>query len=271
VPHCRNHPERETWIRCTRCQEPICPECMVPAPVGFQCPQCVAGHRAAISRTRTRLGGRPDSRPVVTYTLMALCTGVFLLQLVGGVNEVAYTWGMAGWAIASGEWWRLLTSAFLHGSILHLGFNMYVLFVLGRDLERLLGHSRYLALYLLSALGGAVASYWLSNPAGVSVGASGAVFGLLGATVIAGRFLRADITQALVLIGINIVIGFVIPGIDWRAHLGGLATGALVTLVFTTAAGLPAGRRSGREILALAGISGVLLAGVMVRSAALLG
>ncbi|MBU6147083.1 MAG: rhomboid family intramembrane serine protease [Actinomycetales bacterium] len=243
---------------------------MVTAPVGFQCRSCVAEHQRATRRTRTLLAGPTTSRPTVTYTLIGICVAAFLWQLAAGVNNVAYGWGMAGWAIASGEWWRLLTSAFLHGSVLHLAFNMYILFVLGRDLERLLGHARYLALYLLSALGGAVASYWLSNPAGVSVGASGAVFGLLGATVIAGRYLRADVTQALILIGLNVVIGFIIPGIDWRAHLGGLVTGALVAFILTRTARRAPPARDTVAGSALAALAVVLVLAALLRTAALL-
>ena len=130
-----------------------------------------------------------------------------------------------------GEWWRLVTAAFLHGSFLHIAFNMYVLFALGPTLERILGHGRYLTLYVLAALGGGVASYVFSDIRTVSVGASGAIFGLMGALVVAGRRLRYDITQVLVLLGINVVIGFFSPGVDWRAHLGGLVTGAVVAAI----------------------------------------
>ena len=113
-----------------------------------------------------------------------------------------------------------------HGSFLHIAFNMYVLFALGPTLERILGHSRYLILYVLAAIGGGVASYVFSDMRTVSVGASGAIFGLMGALVVAGRRLRYDVTQVLVLLGINVVIGFIASGVDWRAHLGGLVTGA---------------------------------------------
>jgi membrane associated rhomboid family serine protease len=169
----------------------------------------------------------------VTYGLIALDVLVFGAQYLVGVNEVSGNYGM--WPVgvaANGEWWRLLTSAFLHGSILHLVFNMYVLFAFGPTLERILGHWRFVVLFLISALGGSVASYVFSDVRTVSVGASGAIFGLMGALVIAGRRLRFDITQVLVLIGINVAIGFFSAGTDWRAHLGGLATGAAMAVVF---------------------------------------
>ena len=157
---------------------------------------------------------------------------IFLLQFTIGINAVAGDWGMWPVGIAvGGEWWRLVTAAFLHGSFLHIAFNMYVLFALGPTLERILGHGRYLTLYVLAALGGGVASYVFSDIRTVSVGASGAIFGLMGALVVAGRRLRYDITQVLVLLGINVVIGFFAPGVDWRAHLGGLVTGAVVAAI----------------------------------------
>ena len=240
APVCYRHPDRPTWIRCTRCDRPICPECMNPAPVGFQCPECVAAGQAAVREPRTVFGGRITSSSTVTITLIGICVGIFLLQFLVGVNAVAADWGMWPAAVAvNNEWYRLLTSVFLHGSWLHLAFNMYVLYVLGPPLERLLGHVRFLALFLIAGLGGAVASFTFSSINTVSVGASGAIFGLMGALVVAGRHLRTDITQVLVLIGINVVIGFIAPGVDWRAHLGGLITGAAVALVISKA---PPGR-----------------------------
>ena len=232
MPVCPVHPDRPTGIRCTRCDRPVCAECMVSAPVGFQCPECAASG-VPIRQPTTIAGGALTGRPLVTYGLIGLDVLVFGAQYLVGVNEVSGNYGM--WPIgvaANGEWWRLLTSAFLHGSILHLIFNMYVLFAFGPTLERILGHWRFVVLFLISALGGSVASYVFSDVRTVSVGASGAIFGLMGALVIAGRRLRFDITQVLVLIGINIAIGFFSAGTDWRAHLGGLATGAAMAVVF---------------------------------------
>ncbi len=205
---------------------------MVPAPVGFQCPDCVAGAAAHTRQATTVAGGTPITRPVVTYTLIGVTAAIFLMQFATGINAAAGDWGMWPVGIAiDGEWWRLVTAAFLHGSWLHLAFNMYVLFALGPTLERILGHGRYLILYVLAALGGGVASYVFSDIRTVSVGASGAIFGLMGALIVAGRRLRYDITQVLVLLGINVVIGFISPGVDWRAHLGGLVTGAAVAAI----------------------------------------
>lgn len=210
---------------------------MIPAPVGFQCPECVAGAAAQIRQPTTVAGGALIDRPVVTYALIginvAVYAGQYLLPTTQGLDPITTSFAMWPPSIAvDGEWWRLGTAAFLHGSPLHLLFNMYVLFALGPTLERILGHYRYTTLYLLAAVGGGIASYAFSPINTLSVGASGAVFGLMGALVVAGRRLRFDITQVLVLTGINIAIGF-IPGgnVDWRAHLGGLVTGALVAAI----------------------------------------
>ncbi|MCU0279643.1 MAG: rhomboid family intramembrane serine protease [Candidatus Nanopelagicales bacterium] len=228
---------------------------MIPASVGFQCPECVAAGQAATRQAKTVFGGRITTSSTVTLTLIGISAAVFLVQFLVGVNEVAANWGMWPAAVAiNDEWFRLLTSVFLHGSLLHLGFNMYVLYVLGPPLEQLLGHVRFLALYLIAGLGGAVASFAFSSVNTVSVGASGAIFGLMGALVVAGRHLRADITQVLVLIGINVVIGFIAPGIDWRAHLGGLLTGAAVAFVMSKA---PRGSR--QTLVQVVGCVGIVL------------
>lgn len=227
---------------------------MVAAPVGFQCPECVGAAASAARQVTTPAGGTPIGKPLVTYSIIGITAAIFLLQFLNGINEVANQWGMWPVGIAiGGEWWRLLTAAFLHGSFLHIAFNMYVLFALGPTLERILGHGRYLVLYVLAALGGAVASYVFSDFRTVSVGASGAIFGLMGALIVAGRRLRYDIGQVVVLLLINVVIGFISPGVDWRAHLGGLVTGAVVAAIFV----LPA--RHHRALVQGLGLAGVVL------------
>jgi membrane associated rhomboid family serine protease len=203
---------------------------MIPAAVGFQCPECV--HAAAPPAPRTVAGGSIISKPFVTYALIGVNVVIFLLQMTTGINTVARQFGMWPIGIAIGdEWWRFAASAFLHGSWIHIAFNMYVLFIIGPTLERILGHIRFILLYVYAAMGGAIASYVFSDVRTVSVGASGAIFGLMGALVVAGQRLRYDIRMVLILLGINIVIGFLAPNIDWRAHLGGLVTGALVAAI----------------------------------------
>lgn len=243
APTCYRHADRETYIRCTRCERPICPDCMQPAAVGFQCPECVrAGNRSQRS-PRTVFGGQPGGDAgTVTRVLIGINVVVFLVQLVApAVTQRLFLIGLAllpsgeAVGVAVGEVYRLVTVAFLHGSIFHLLLNMVALFLFGPQLEAVLGRWRFSALYLVSALGGSVASYLTSAPNQSSVGASGAVFGLLGALLVISRKLRYDARAVLVLLGINLVLGFVIPRIDWRAHLGGLVAGAVLAAVFAYA------------------------------------
>jgi len=236
VPVCYRHPDRETYIRCTRCERPICPDCMVSASVGFQCPECVAEGRASIPEVRTRLGAQTISKPYVTFALIGINVAVFGLELLGGVDAIANSWGMWPIGVAlNDEYYRLFTAMFLHETIWHIGFNMLVLWMLGPQLEQVLGHVRFSVLYLVAGLGGSVASFWFSDPRVTGIGASGAIFGLMGAYVVVGRALRADISQVVGLIALNVVIGFVGGNIDWRAHLGGLVTGAVVAAIFSFA------------------------------------
>lgn len=188
APVCFRHTDRVSYVKCTRCARPICPDCMISASVGFQCPECVHGAAASTPRIKTPIGAPATEKPTVTYALIGINVFAFLLMLVSGIDQTATQWGMFPPSIAlDNEWWRLVTSAFLHGGWLHIAFNMYVLYALGPSLERVLGHSRYLVLYLMAALGGAVCSYAFSDVMTVSVGASGAIFGLMGALVVAGR------------------------------------------------------------------------------------
>lgn len=210
------------------------------APVGFQCRECVAEGSAQVTPPQPMgmTQGSATDRPFVTYALVGICAAAFILAFLGvGIDSVARAFGMNPVAIAlDGEWYRMLTSVFLHWTILHIGFNMLVLVMLGPTLETVFGHVRFAVLFILAGLGGAVASYCFSPLATVSVGASGAIFGLMGALIVAGRRLKIDVTQVVILLAINLVIGFVPGGsIDWRAHLGGLITGAAVSLVFAYA------------------------------------
>jgi len=232
---------------------------MISASVGFQCPDCVHGASASATKIKTPLGAPLAERPTVTYTLIGVNIVAFLLMLVAGIDQAANQWGMFPPSIAfDNEWWRLVTSSFLHGGWLHIAFNMYVLYVLGPTLERVLGHVRYLVLYLMAALGGAVCSYAFSDVMTVSVGASGAIFGLMAALVVAGRKLKYDITQVLVLLAVNFGIGFFAPGVDWRAHVGGLVVGAAVAAIFVLP---PARIRIPAQVI---GVTAVLLVLVII-------
>ena len=246
---CFRHTDSEAYVSCSRCDRTICPDCMISAPVGFQCPECVAG--AQVSLPKNRFGGSFNTVPKVTRAILVTCISIFVLSLLLGSFALAF--GMIPIAIAQGEWWRLLTSTLLHGSILHLLFNMYALYWLGPQLERSLGHVRFAALYILSALGGSVASYWFSDLRTVSVGASGAIFGLITATIVIGREMRTDVSQLIVLLGLNVVIGFLQSGIDWRAHFGGAITGAAIAFIYTK------GNRLNRDRIHRTGLAGIFV------------
>ena len=195
---------------------------------------------------------RPQSAAIVQLIVL-LNTSIFLYSWLNGqVNEFAFDFGLHPPAVAfNGEVWRLITAGFLHGSFLHLLFNMYVLWLLGSELEEILGHLKFTSLYLVSLIGGSTASYWFSDPCSFSVGASGAVFGLMGAFLVVGSKLRQDVGQVAVLIAINIGIGFVVPSVDWRAHLGGLVTGAALAWFLARKPDL-----TGR-LLAITGVLGI--------------
>jgi membrane associated rhomboid family serine protease len=241
VPVCPRHPDRVSYVRCQRCGRPACPECQRSAAVGVQCVDCVREASRSIPVTRTVYGGAvAPGRPLVTIVLIAMCAGAYLMQwLVPGFTEMF--WYAPLYTLPNpvydAEPWRMLTSAFLHsqGFFLHIAFNMYALWILGSHLEPLLGRARFLALYLLSAIGGSVAVLLLSSPNVPVLGASGAVFGLFGALFIVQRQRGGEVKSLLILIGINVVLGFVVSGISWQAHLGGLVTGTLAALVLAYA------------------------------------
>ena len=245
VPVCPRHPDRESYVRCQRCRRPTCPECQRPAAVGIQCVDCVAEGARSMRQVRTVFGGAAtDGRPVVTMTIIGICLGVFVLQQVvpGLTSSVMFVPGLG-----AEEPWRFVTSAFAHSqnNLLHIAFNMYALWIMGTYLEPLLGRARFVAVYLLSAIGGSVVYLLLSTPPTIdevaagdvgtwwtgAVGASGAVFGLFGAFLVLQRRIGRSAAGMYVVIGINAVLGFVIPGIAWQAHLGGLVTGAACAAV----------------------------------------
>lgn len=248
---------------------------MTVASVGFQCPECIADGRKTVREPRTVFGGRVQEQVNrITLVLLGLNVALYVLQ-VASAGEVTDRFAMIGYlegadiGVAAGEYYRLLTAAFLHGSPIHLLFNMVALFMVGPQIEAALGRGRYLTLYLLSALGGSAASYLISSPFQRGVGASGAVFGLFAAYFVITRRLGGDTSQITGLLGINLVIGFVIPGIDWRAHLGGLVVGGLLAAAYTYRP-----PKAGRIPLAAAASAGVAVACaaiVVLRTSALVG
>jgi membrane associated rhomboid family serine protease len=247
-PTCYRHPDRETYIQCARCGRPICPECMTSAAVGFQCPECVAeGVRSTRAPTTIAGGKLVSTDGMATKVIIAINVVVFVIQQVSSMFTQRFE--LIGLAtdgsghllgVATGQYYRLLTAAFMHESWLHIGMNMLALYFVGPPVERVLGRGRFVSLYLLAALGGTVASYMWGPPNVPSLGASGAIFGLFGALLIITRRVGADITSIVVLIAINLVFSFSVPGIDWRAHVGGLVVGSLVAAGFVFA---PRGQR----------------------------
>ncbi|MET9799776.1 rhomboid family intramembrane serine protease [Streptomyces sp. NPDC006368] len=268
APSCYRHPGVETGIRCTRCERPICPDCMIGASVGFQCPECVrngsgTGHAPTANQPRTVAGGRitAGDPQLITKILIAINLAVFLAtrakpELTDRLDLIGHAFSprlgeVVG--VADGEWYRLLTAAFLHWEIWHIGFNMLGVWWLGGPLEAALGRVRYLALYLLSALAGSAFTYLIAAENQPSLGASGAVFGLLGATVVLVRRLKYDMRPVMALLVLNLVLTFFWANIAWQAHIGGLIAGAII------AYGMVGGARERRQMAQWAACGAVVL------------
>lgn len=236
---CTRHPDRETGLSCTRCGKPACPECLRPAAVGQHCLDCLQAGQQSNAQTRTVASAAvPTVRvPFVTYALIAVNVLVFAVtaaqsgSLMDNYQQsgLFLDWVMYPPAVSAGEWLRVLGSGFLHYGPIHLLLNMFALYVVGRDIELVLGRARYLAVYVVSLLGGSAAVMMLS-PESLTAGASGAVYGTFGAITVLLIRLRQPANGMLILIGINVVISFSLPGISLWGHLGGLAAGTLATL-----------------------------------------
>jgi len=300
VPTCYRHPDRESHIRCQRCARPICPDCMRDAAVGFQCPDCVAEGRRATRSGRTAYGGlRPGNPGLTSLVLIAVNVAVWLLVLATGgsgsrwvgrlallpvgrcetgdgssfypnLPEAACGVAIRGtqWVpgVADGAWWQLLTSAFTHVQPWHIGFNMLALWVLGPQLELAVGRVRFLALYLLSGLAGSTLVYWAAGEHTATLGASGAVFGLMGALLVVALKVRADVQGLLVWLGLNFLLTVVWSNISWQGHLGGFLGGLPIAAVLV----LPPRRlRTPVQAAGLAAVAVALLAAVALRTAVL--
>lgn len=275
IPVCPRHPDRESYVRCQRCERPVCPDCQRPAAVGVQCVDCVKEQSKTVRSARTVFGGQAADRPPrVTYGIIAACAVMYLLQIALG-NPFTGRFMYVPYLTIS-EPWRMLTAAFLHSPsfVLHILANMYALWIVGPYLERLLGPVRFAALYLLSALGGSVGFFLLADPGSAgtagswtrgTVGASGAIFGLFASLLLVNRRLGRDSAGIIGVIVINAVLGFM-PNLNiaWQAHLGGLITGVLVTTVLIHT---PQHQRSRLHPLGLAAIAALLLALTVIKIA----
>ncbi|GGW53337.1 rhomboid family intramembrane serine protease [Streptomyces lucensis JCM 4490] len=281
APVCYRHPDRETGVRCTRCERPICPECMVSASVGFQCPDCVrggsgTGHAPAASRPRTVAGGTVASDPrLLTKILIGINLAVFVavqadtslldhLVLYGAWPPKPFT-PTSG--VAGGEWYRFVTSMFTHQQYWHIAFNMLSLWWIGGPLEAALGRIRYLTVYFVSGLAGGALTYLLAPATQGSLGASGAIFGLFGATAVLMRRLNYDLRPVIALLVINLIITFS-PGMNiaWEAHIGGLVAGVVTGYAMVHA---PRERRALIQYGTCAVVLAVAVALALVRTAQL--
>ncbi|MFE7956886.1 rhomboid family intramembrane serine protease [Streptomyces sp. NPDC057413] len=283
VTTCYRHPKVESYVRCTRCERYICPDCMREAAVGHQCVECVKEGARSVRQARTVVGGKVAATPVLTCVLIGLNVLAYLGELVrpeivdrfamlgarlvgpdGGhyVYVGGFPAGYHAEGLVAGEWERLLTGAFLHSppaegtfGIAHIVMNMLALWQIGRVSEALLGQVRYLALYLLSALGGSVLELLIADPAAESVGASGAIFGLGAAYYVLARRMGGDLRQVNRFMGFLLLWLLISAGLtSWQGHLGGLLTGGLVALAYAYAP------RDGRRALVQAGACVVVLA-----------
>ncbi|WP_238473539.1 rhomboid family intramembrane serine protease [Nocardioides cavernaquae] len=297
---CHRHPGREAHIRCQRCERPICPDCMLPAAVGFQCPSCVKEGAKSTRAGRTAYGGARVADPTLTSkVLIGINVLVWLLLTATGGNASDWLYRLAlipvgrcvqgaGWfpsvgseqicstvapaqwfpGVGDGAFWQLLTTMFTHVDLIHIGFNMLALWVLGPQLELALGRIRFLALYLLSGLAGSALVFW-SAAAGVpTIGASGAVFGLMGALLILAIKVRGNVQNLLFWIGINAAITVVGRGfISWQAHLGGFLGGLALMAIFVFS---PKGPQRARwQLAGVAAYAVVVVAAIAARSLAL--
>ncbi|SEB41039.1 Membrane associated serine protease, rhomboid family [Amycolatopsis tolypomycina] len=251
LPGCWWHPNRPTGLSCSRCGRPACPDCLREAPVGFHCTDCVhsggqeqrrqhRGYQDAGFGQRTVFGARLSQSVLVTQVILAVNVLVFLATVLqaqslndndlSSLFQYGALYGDA--TMGHGEWWRVLTNGFLHYGPIHIAVNMFSLWMMGRSLEQVTGRGRYLALYFVSMLGASTAVLLFGNPAGFpgTAGASGALFGLMGAYGVTVLKLRLNPTGLIITLALNAFITFGIPGISIFGHLGGLVTGALVTI-----------------------------------------
>jgi membrane associated rhomboid family serine protease len=235
VETCYRHPNRETGVRCSNCERPICPDCMTTTPVGMRCPEC------ARQRTKVRGMSSATNEPVLTYVLMGICVAAFVGELAGGASATGGGFGgsrlfeegaLRGHEVAGGDYWRVLTAGFLHAGFFHLLFNMFSLWILGSLLEPAIGHLRFALIFFVSLLAGSFGAL-VVDPNSLTVGASGGIFGLMGAAVVVMRNRGINPMESGIglWIGLNLLITFTVSNISIGGHIGGLIGGTLAALV----------------------------------------
>ena len=265
--YCYRHPKAESFVLCQRCGNTICPECQIQAPVGFQCPDCAgvkkSGGLSGVFRRGSSRSTAVSTRPTATFVLLGVIVAVYIGQLLtsGFLTQLFLYWP----PLTAIEPWRMVTTMFVHStsSVFHILFNGYPLFILGTLVERLIGPNRFVTLFLFSGFGGSVLVSLLS-PTSAVVGASGAIFGLFGALFVIQRSFGGANVQLLIVLGLNLVMGFIVPGISWQAHIGGLITGAVVANIMVKTRGEePKRQRQGLFLVGL-GLVGLTVLGVLV-------
>ncbi len=262
---CYRHPDRDAYIACQRCERMICPECMRDASVGFHCPSCVTEGAKTVRAPRTIAGGAVSPNVgVVSFVLIALNVIAYIAQLAteNKTGSVFQRGAMQSYVVADGDYWRLLTAAFLHGSLLHIAFNMYALYLFGPFVEKALGTVRFIAAYLTTAIASSVFVYWLENPGIPTIGASGAVFGLFGMALMLLLRAKQDVTTLLVLLAINGVISLQ-GSISWQGHLGGFVAGCILGAAFAYA---PRDRKQLVQVLVFAAVWIAMIVAIVVRT-----
>jgi membrane associated rhomboid family serine protease len=262
---CYRHPDREAYISCQRCERMICPDCMRDASVGFQCPSCVAEGAKSVRAPRTIAGGAVSAYDgLVTKVLIGINVVAFIAQQAtdGKAGSVFDRGSMQSFAVADGEYWRLLTAAFLHLGVLHIAFNMYALYLFGPFAEKALGTVRFIAAYVTAAIASSVFVYWLSGTNTATVGASGAVFGLFGLVLLLLLRAKQNVSTLLVLLAINAVISLQ-GNISWQGHLGGFVAGCILGATFAYA---PRERRQLVQVVVFAAIWVAMIAAVVIRT-----
>ena len=269
---CARHPDRPTGLRCVRCDRSACPECLREAAVGYQCVDCVTEGRRTQRYSTTIAGARPSGRDLVIPVLIAVNAAVFVVTVAqagslfgNAASSLFQQWALSPLAVAGGQLWRLLTSGFLHFGPVHLAFNMIALWVIGRDLETVLGRGRLITVYLVSLLGGSAAVFLLEDVQSLTAGASGAVYGLMGGLAVVLLRLRRSPGPALGIIAINVVITFVLREyLSLFGHLGGLAFGTAATVAMVYA---PAARRVPVQVAAVVALAAVIAGLVLTADA----
>lgn len=298
VPHCYRHPGRETYVRCQRCERHVCPDCMRDASVGFQCPECVARGAKETRTGRSTLGGKRSDNPQATVLgLIGVNVTIWVAVLVTGgagswlAQQLMLTPlgrcvvdGGARWypdvaaggvcerlpggfwepGLADGAWWQVISHGFVHVDVWHLALNVFGLWILGPPVEQAMGRARFLALYLLATLFAGATIFAFAPDYSSTLGASGGVFGLMGALLVVSLRFSGDIRGLLLLLALNAFFTFTVPNISWQGHLGGLVGGALAATVLVLA---PRGeRRSMWQWLGLALLGVVALAAFVARA-----